>query len=122
MGKSPHRAVVDLEATPGQFGHKTTQGEGPVRHPGTQPVRLFATDLARHVPADLARRSAARGPPPPVARRRCDHFTTLDGATLRASATSRTVWPASSRAIARSRISIERGFVMKAGLHTQPPS
>lgn len=30
--------------------------------------------------------------------------------------------PASSRAIARSRISFERGLVMKAGLHTQPPS
>ena len=49
------------------------------------------------------------------------NFTTLDGATLRASAIARTVSPASSRAIARSRISIERGLVMKAGLHAQPP-
>ena len=57
----------------------------------------------------------------PVARRRCDHFTTRDGATLKAAAASRTVSPASSRAIARSRISIERGLVMQAGLHTQPP-
>ena len=43
----------------------------------------------------------------PVARRRCDHFTTLEGATLSASATFRTVCPSSSRAIARSRKSIE---------------
>jgi hypothetical protein len=53
----------------------------------------------------------------PVTRRRCDHFTTPDGATLNASATARTVSPASSRAIARARMSIERGFVMRARLH-----
>ena len=55
----------------------------------------------------------------PNARLRCDHLTTLEGATLSASATPRTVSPRSSRAIARSRMSIERARVMKAGLHTQ---
>jgi hypothetical protein len=58
----------------------------------------------------------------PLVHRRSDHFTTLDGATLGTSAILRTLSPASSRAIARSRMSIERGFVMKTGLHAQPPS
>ena len=55
-----------------------------------------------------------------VARRRCDHFTKLDGATLKAAAASRTVSPAASRAIARTGIINERGLVIQAGLHSQP--
>jgi hypothetical protein len=57
---------------------------------------------------------------PAPARRRSAHFTTFDGATLGAPAMARTVTPASSRAIARFRISVERGLVMEAGLHAQP--
>ena len=48
----------------------------------------------------------------PVLRRRCDHFTTLDGATSNAAATSRTVCPRSRRSIARSRRSIEIGLAI----------
>ena len=85
-------------------GHKISQGNL-VCH--TQ--RMRCDDICLYLgPADL--------------RLRCDHFTTLEGATLSASATSRTVSPRSSRAIARSRISIERGLVMKAGLHTPAPT
>jgi hypothetical protein len=51
----------------------------------------------------------------PVARSLCVHFTTLDGATLSASATFRTLSPAAIRATARSRKSIE-GLTIAAGL------
>ena len=85
-------------------------------HPGAQPGRMLPGDLVRHLPADILPGAAL-----PVVRLRCDHVTTLDGAILKAPAALRTVSPASSRAIARSRISIERGCVMKTGLHTQPP-
>jgi len=43
----------------------------------------------------------------PVARKRCDHFTTLDGATSSAADTCRTLSPRARRAIARSRKSID---------------
>ena len=43
----------------------------------------------------------------PVARNRRGHFTTLDGPRLSARATTRTLSPASTRATARSRKSIE---------------
>ena len=52
----------------------------------------------------------------PVRRNRSDHFTTLDGATLSAAATDRTLSPAASRAIARTRKSIDKGLVIGAGL------
>jgi hypothetical protein len=48
----------------------------------------------------------------PVERWRCDHFTTLDGAILKAAATILTLLPKPSRAKARSRKSIERGLAM----------
>ena len=48
----------------------------------------------------------------PVARRRYDHFTTLDGATFSATATCRTLCPSARRASARSRKSIEIGRVI----------
>ena len=43
----------------------------------------------------------------PVARKRCDHFTTLEGATSSAAATWRTLCPDATRAIARARKSID---------------
>ncbi len=49
---------------------------------------------------------------PPVERWRCAHFTTLDGATLNAAATTLMLSPEASRAKARSRKSIERGCAM----------
>jgi hypothetical protein len=52
----------------------------------------------------------------PVARSLCVHFTTLDGATLSASATFRTLSPAAIRATARSRKSIDRGLTIAVGL------
>lgn len=110
MGEGPHRAAVDLETTLSQFGHQAPQGEGPRRHPATQPVGLGPLILRGTCPPILP------GAALPVFRRRCDHFTTLDGATLSAPATARTVSPASSRAIARVRMSIERALVMEAGL------
>ena len=48
----------------------------------------------------------------PLTRLRTAHLITLDTATRRAAATSRVVSPASSRAIASSRKSIEYGFDM----------
>jgi len=53
----------------------------------------------------------------PVARC-CDHFTTIDGATLKAHATARTLLLAASRAIACLRKSIDKGFV----IYRQPPT
>src|ERR1700720_4076291 len=52
----------------------------------------------------------------PVARSLCVHFTTLDGATLSARATFRTLSPAAIRATAHSRRSIDRGLTIAAGL------
>lgn len=53
----------------------------------------------------------------PVARWRCDHFTTEDTATPSAAATVRVLSPRASRAIARLRRSIDNGPAMPAGLH-----
>jgi hypothetical protein len=54
----------------------------------------------------------------PVARSRCDHFTTLDGATLSAAATARTLSPAARRDIARTRKSIDKALVIAAALQS----
>jgi len=53
MGEGPYRAAVDPEATLSRFGHQAPQGEGPVRHPGAQPVRCRPT---RDAPSRHARR------------------------------------------------------------------
>jgi hypothetical protein len=57
----------------------------------------------------------------PVARSLCVHFTTLDGATLSARATFRTLSPAAIRAPARSGKSIDRGLTIAAGLQPGQP-
>src|SRR5829696_7206244 len=55
----PDRAVVDLEAAFGEFGHEPAQGEVPLPAAPDQPVAMRACDLLRLVAADLARRDAA---------------------------------------------------------------
>jgi hypothetical protein len=57
----------------------------------------------------------------PVARSPYVHFATLDGATLSARATFRTLSPAAIRAPARSRKSIDRGLTIAAGLQPGQP-
>ena len=89
----------------------------------------------RNVKSRLARstsqsRCAAKTPtlcPPilpgvalPVARCRPDQRTTVAALMLNTAATDRTLSPASTRATARSRRSIEYGLLIAAGLHTQP--
>ena len=77
-----------------------------------------ATSHARWVPAIFGGTwpPILPGATLPVARSLCVHFTTLDGATLSASATFRTLSPAAIRATARSRKSIDRGLTIAAGL------
>jgi Domain of Unknown Function (DUF1259) len=81
-----------------------------------------ATSHARWVPAIFGGTwpPILPGATLPVARSLCVHFTTLDGATLSASATFRTLSPAAIRATARSRKSIDRGLTIghgRAGRH-----
>ena len=82
-------------------------------------------EIAGICDADPARMSSAISnfaiPPDRVFTDVAACMATRPDLVLLCPATARTVSPASSRAIARSRMSIERGFVMKAGLHTQPP-
>jgi len=56
----------------------------------------------------------------PVARSLCVHFTTLDGATLSARATFRTLSPAAIRATARFSILRLRSEAMPAAHSTRP--
>ena len=82
-------------------------------------LRVIRSKTAKLFEASARLAPILAGATLPVARRRCDHFTTVEGATLSAAPTSRTVSPVSSRAIARTRRSIERGFTIEAGLHIQ---
>ena len=56
----PHRPVIDLEATLGQFGHQPAQGEVFLLVRSSKPSTVLARDRLRLVPAHLARRNAAR--------------------------------------------------------------
>jgi hypothetical protein len=91
------------------------------RQPMQRHVRV-AGNLAKYeqpmIPADQMRPvpPILPGATLPLTRLRAAHLTTLDTATRRAAATSRVVPPASRRAIASSRRSIEYGFDMKTDL------
>ena len=61
-----------------------------------------------------------RGALLPVSRHRRTHFTAVDAATPNRSAAARRLIPAATASISRSRRSLDRGFVMQAGLLCQP--
>src|ERR1700716_594284 len=86
----PDGAVVDPQPAPGKFGHQAAQGE--------TPAAVRATSHARWVPAIFGGTwpPILPGATLPVARSLCVHFTTLDGATLSARATFRTLSPAAN--------------------------
>lgn len=104
MDELPHRPIIDLQAPLRQLDNQPTQGKRRRSHPLDQPSAMVTGDLG--------------GATLPVARSRSDHFTTLDGATLNAAATARTLSPAASRDIARVRKSIDKGLVISADLRT----
>jgi hypothetical protein len=104
MGEDPHRAMVHPEATLGQFRHRAAQGEAPSAIRARSRLASAPLVFGSACPAILP------GATLPVVRLRADRFTTRDGATPDASATARTVTPASSRASARARMSLKKGF------------
>jgi hypothetical protein len=55
VNELPHRAVIDLQAAPGQFGHQAAQREILLPAPLHQPIPMRAGNLLRLVAADLAR-------------------------------------------------------------------
>jgi hypothetical protein len=67
----PHRAIIDLQPAPGEFGHQPAQGE--IRLPATlhQPIAVRPRNLLRPIAADLIRLDAAGlvETPHPVDRR-----------------------------------------------------
>ena len=67
----PHRAVIDIQATLGEFGHQPTQGEIRLPAPLHQPIAALPRDLLRPIAADLVRLDAAGlvETPHPVDRR-----------------------------------------------------
>src|SRR6202162_3363729 len=58
VNKVPHRAIIDLEAAPGEFDHQPTQGEVRLANPLAQPCRMLVPDRFGLVPTHLARRHA----------------------------------------------------------------
>src|SRR6187551_1127226 len=68
MDELPHRSVIDLKATLGEFDHEPSQGEVSVLDPLQQPDAVRARDRPWLVTAHLARCDAAglAQPPDPV--------------------------------------------------------
>ena len=71
MDEIRHRAVIDIQATLGEFGHQPTQGEIRLPAPLHQPIAVLPRDLLRPIAADLVRLDAAGlvETPHPVDRR-----------------------------------------------------
>src|SRR3979490_2401455 len=98
----PHRAVARRRAAPRQLRHHRSQRQvrllgGP--RPHTPPLSLFSSSC-RQPPILYA---AAL----PVARKRCDHFTTLATLTPNSAAVARHERPATTEPTTRSRRSCE---------------
>jgi hypothetical protein len=55
----PHRAVIDLQAALGEFGHQPAQGEIRLPAPLHQPIAVRPRNLLRPIAADLVRLDAA---------------------------------------------------------------
>jgi hypothetical protein len=97
MNEVPDRSIAHLDALLGQFGDQPAQGH--IRPAGDllqKPRPVFANQNARPMAPIFL------GAALPVARKRCDHFTTLETPTRNVAATERTVSPATTRATARS--------------------
>src|ERR1700691_4857701 len=58
----PHRAVIDLEATLGEFGHQPAHGKIRLPAPLHQPIAVRPRNLLRPIAADLGRLDAASLP------------------------------------------------------------
>ena len=59
MDEIPHRAVIDIQATLGKFGHQPTQGEIRLPAPLHQPIAVRPRNLLWSIAADLVRLDAA---------------------------------------------------------------
>ena len=59
VDKIPHRTVIDIQATLGEFGHQPTQGEIRLPAPLHQPIAVRPRNLLRPIAADLVRLDAA---------------------------------------------------------------
>jgi hypothetical protein len=59
VNEIPHRAVIDVQATLGEFGHQPTQGEIRLPAPLHQPIAVRPRNLLRPIAADLVRLDAA---------------------------------------------------------------
>jgi hypothetical protein len=66
----PHRAVIDIQATLGEFGHQPSQSEIRLPAPLHQPIAVRSGNLLRPIATDLVRLDAAglAKPPHPVDR------------------------------------------------------
>ena len=97
----PERIIADHQAAVGQLLEQSPQRE----------IRLLGDPCQNPIP--LARHKEGLWPPIfsaaglPMARCRCDHFTTLATLTMNVLATDRQVWPAATAPTTRSRRSKE---------------
>jgi len=107
--EAPHRAVARRGAALSQFGHHRPQEPAPAK----AGVRSGFTAIraSSHARSCLSR--SGRRPPVglaaalPLARQRCDHFTTLATLTPNSAAVTRQVRPLATAATTRSRRSCE---------------
>jgi hypothetical protein len=53
VNEIPHRPVIDLQSTPGEFSHQPTQGEIGRPAPLHQPITMLSRNLLRLVATDL---------------------------------------------------------------------
>lgn len=78
MDEVPDCPIIDLEATLGQFGDQSAQGEVPYLGALQQPGAVLARDCLRLVPAHLSWRNAAGLPQAPYPdNRRADAYAEL---------------------------------------------
>jgi hypothetical protein len=97
MEKMPKRIIADRQAPIRQFLEQSSQRE------------IGLLDDARTNPIPFARHNVRPAPPIfsaaglPIARWRCDHFTTLATLTMNVLAAERQDWPEATAATTRSR-------------------
>ena len=89
VNKIPHRAVIDIQAAFGEFGHQPTQGEIRLPAPLYQPIAMRPRNLLRPIAADLVRLDTAGlvETPHPVDRR-TDRYAKLGRCLMARQATS----------------------------------